>query len=63
MIEVAIILKVEPHGMPIIGAHGHREMPGGVLLPAVMLAADFGDLDAAMPLVDRAERCACLYRL
>jgi hypothetical protein len=28
-------------------------MPGGVLLPVLMLAADLGDLDAAMPFMDR----------
>src|SRR3546814_7244797 len=37
-----------------------REMPGGLLLPAFMLAAHLGDLDAAMPFVDRPERRARL---
>src|SRR3546814_8658232 len=31
-------------------------MPGSVLLPALMLAANLRNLDAAMPFVDRPER-------
>ena len=33
--------------------------PSGVLLPAVMLAADLADFDATMPFVDRSESRAC----
>ena len=33
-------------------------MPGGVLLPAVMLAADLADFYAAVPFMDRPERCS-----
>src|SRR3546814_17089207 len=35
-----------------------REMPGGLLLPAFMLAAHLGDIDDAMPYVGRPERRA-----
>jgi hypothetical protein len=41
----------------IAGAPG-GQMPGGVLLPAFMLAAHLADFDAAMAFVDRTERRA-----
>src|SRR3546814_8107451 len=40
-----------------------RQMPGGILLPAFVLAPHFGDLDAAMMFMDRAERRARFDRL
>src|SRR3546814_10938492 len=51
-----------------IGADRFASSPGckvssSVLLPALMLTANLGDLGAAVPLVDRAERCARFDRL
>src|SRR3546814_19884089 len=43
-------------GVDRLAGSAGRKMPGSVLLPALMLAANPRHLDAAMPFVDRPER-------
>eukprot|EP01136_Pigoraptor_vietnamica_P029168 Opistho-1_new@87150 len=43
-------------GVDRLAGSAGRKMPGSVLLPALMLAANLRNLDAAMPFVDRPER-------
>jgi len=47
-------------GMDGLAGSAGCQMPGGVALPVVKLAAHLGDLDATMPLMDRSKRRACL---